>query len=98
MVCSLRTKCNVDDFTLVPELPRFGGGESNTSDEERLDNFEKYLLELFALPGGSPASQRHMREEEMGLVALSCHFVLDALFLSMNWCPLKLWLTCRIMR
>ena len=60
MVCSLRTKCNVDDFTLVPELPRIGGGESYTSDEERPDNSENHLLELFAFPGSSPASQRHM--------------------------------------
>ena len=85
MVCSLRTKCNVDDFTLVPELPRIGGGESYTSDEERPDNSENHLLELFAFPGSSPASQRHMREEEIGLVALSCHFALDVRFLSMNW-------------
>ena len=85
MVRSLRTKCNVDDFTLVPQLPRVGGGTSYTSDEERPDNSENHLLELFAFPGSSPASQRHMREEEMGLVALSCHFALDVLFLSMDW-------------
>ena len=62
----------MDDFTLVPELPRFGGGESYTSDEERPDNSENHLLELFAFPGSSP-------------VALSCHFALDVLFLSMDW-------------
>ena len=55
MVCSVRTKCNVVDFTLVPELPRIGSGETYTSDEERPDNSENHLLELFAFPGGSPA-------------------------------------------
>ena len=30
------------------------------------------------------ALRRHMREEEIGLVALSCHFALDVMFLSMD--------------
>ena len=55
-------------FLLVPELPRFGNDK---------------IEELFA-PGSSPALQRHMREEEIGLVALSCHSALDVRFLSMD--------------
>ena len=61
-------------YPLVPELPRFGSDENDTDDEERPDNSENRLWELFAFPGSSPALQRHMREEEIGLVALSCHF------------------------
>ena len=61
----------MDDFPLVPELPRFGSSESYTSGEERSDNSENRLLELFAFPSSSPALQRHMREEEICLVAKS---------------------------
>ena len=58
MVCRLRLWSYVDDFALVPEFPRFGGCESCTSDEERPDNTENRLLELFAFLGCSPALQQ----------------------------------------
>ena len=77
-------KWSAGELLLVPELPRFGSDENDTDDEERPDNSENCLSELFAYPGSSPALQRHMREEEIGLVALSFHFALDVLFLSMD--------------
>ena len=76
MCSSLRPRCSVDGFSLVPELPRFDSSESYTSGEERSDTS--------VFPCSSPALQRHIREEEFGLVALSCHFALDVLFLSMD--------------
>ena len=78
-------KWSAGELPLVPELPRFGSDENDTDDEERPDNSENLLLKLFGYPGGSPALQRHMREEEIGLGALSCHFALDVLFLSMDY-------------
>ena len=65
------------ELPLVPELVRFGSDENDTDDEERPDNSENRLMELFAYSGSSPALERHMREEEIGLVALSCHFALN---------------------
>ena len=78
-------KWSAGELLLEPELPRFGSDENDTDDEERPDNSETLFLELFDYPGGSPAFQRHMREEEIGLVSLSCHFALDVLFLSMDY-------------
>ena len=78
-------KWSAGELPLVPELPRSGSDENDTDAEERPDNSENRLLELFAYPSSSPALQRHMREEEIGLVALSCHFALDVLFLSMDY-------------
>ena len=77
-------KWSANELLLIQELPRFGSDENDTDDEERPVNSENHLLEPFAYPGSSPVLQRHMREEDIGLVALSCHFALDVLFLSMD--------------
>ena len=52
--------------------------------EEKLDNTENHLLESLMFPGCSPAIQCWMRQEEVCLAALSCHFALDVIFLSLE--------------
>ena len=70
------------------ELPLFfffDDSENDASEEERPDNTENPFLEMFMLPGCSRAVQQWMREEEIRLVALSCHFGLDVIFWSMEY-------------
>ena len=57
------TKWSATELPLVSELSRFGSDENDTDDEERSDNSEHRLLELFAYPGSRSALQRHVREE-----------------------------------
>ena len=63
--------------------PRYEYSGSEPSEEERPDNTENHLLEFFVFPGCSLAIQCWMRKKEICLVALSCHFALDVIFLSM---------------
>ena len=58
---------------------------NDASEEERLDNTENPFLEIFMLPRCSLAIQQWKRDEEICLVALSCHFGLDVIFWSMEY-------------
>ena len=37
------------------------------------------------MPGSSPAAQQSLQDWEVCRVALSCHFALDILYMSMEW-------------
>ena len=45
------------------------------------------MLELFTLQGGSPKIQQCLKEEELCKTRLTCHFVLDVIYMSMEWWP-----------
>ena len=43
------------------------------------------LMEVLTMPGSSPAIQQSLQDWEVCRVALSCHFALDILYLSIEW-------------
>ena len=57
---------------------------SGTDEGENLNTWNE-LLELSTMPGSSPAIQQCLHDWEVCRVALSCHFSLDILCLSMEW-------------
>ena len=68
-----------------PPLQEYMASSSGTSDseEEEQHNTWNKLLELLTLPGSSPAIQRGVYDWELCRVALSCHFALDVICMSM---------------
>ena len=57
-------------------MPRRWGEKHNTWNA---------LLEAPTLPGSSPVIQQSLQDKEVCRVALSCHFALDVLYMSMEW-------------
>ena len=68
------------------EHEEYGVGSSDTGDtEEEHHNTWNALLEALTMPGSSPAIQQSLQDWEVCRVALSCHFELDILYMSMEW-------------
>ena len=65
------------------DIPPHDGSVSGSSEEEQ-HNVWNQILELFTLQGSSPVPQR-CRQEEVCRVAVSCHFALDSIYMSMEW-------------
>ena len=56
---------------------------TSDSEEEESHNTWNALLELLTMPG---SIQRSIFDWELCRVALSCHFALDVIYMSMEWC------------
>ena len=59
--------------------------DTNDTEEEENHNTWNTLLEILTMPGSSPAIQQGLFDWELCRVALSCHFALDVLCMSMEW-------------
>ena len=74
---------------MVPayEYEEYAEKSSDTGDteEEENHNTRNALLEALTMPGSSPAMQHSLQDWEVCRVALSCHFALDILHMSMEW-------------
>ena len=64
------------------EPPPWEGGDAS---EEEQHNAWNRLLELFTLQGSSPKIQRSLKEEKLCKTALTCHFALDVIKMTMEW-------------
>ena len=76
-------------FTLVFENVAYAAYADNSSETSGTDEDENLntwnaLLELLTMQGSSPAIQQSLQDREVCRVALSCHFSLDILYLSME--------------
>ena len=74
---------------MVPpyENEEYGVGSSDTggTEEEESHNTWNALLGAHTMPGSSPPKQHSLQDCEVCRMALSCHFVLDILYMSMEW-------------
>ena len=81
------------EFRLASFAFAFGGMEGTPSDTEKGDSLsgaegehhdENFVLDSFADCKCSPLLQGFLHEEELCKVALTCHFLLEVLFLSQD--------------
>ena len=85
----LIVSCEMND---VPPL-RDNAGESDESEDdsenngsgETQHNVWNHVLDLLTLQGNSPSIQWCLQEEEQCRTALTCHFGLDIIYMSMEW-------------
>ena len=81
--------CGIPDVYVAPayEYVEYAENSSETSDTDEEENLDTWsaLLEVLTMPGCSPAIQQGLQDWEVCRVALSCHFSLDILYLSMAW-------------
>ena len=85
MMCGISYACTAPEY----EYEAYAASADNSSetsdtDEDEHLNTWNALLELFTMPGSSPAIQQSLQDWEVCRVALSCHFALDILFMSME--------------
>ena len=63
---------------------RRNSSETSDTDEDENHSTWNALLEVLTMPGSSPATQQSLQDWEVCRVALSCHFALNILYLSME--------------
>ena len=89
---SKRMMCGIPHVYTAPvyeyeAYAAYAENSSETSDTDEDENLSTWnaLLELLTMPGSSPEIQQSLQDWEVCRVALSCHFSLDILYLSMGW-------------
>ena len=59
--------------------------DTGTMEVEENHNTWNALLEVLTVPGSSPALHQTLHDWEICRLALSCHFALDTIYMSMEW-------------